>query len=96
MFELFHPNESDPSISGNTLFRIKFYVIKFEPSDIKEWVKGYDKKSKKYQSLKSASASGTPYYQVQLNCKDISTQSNSKMYKLFLFSDSPNTKEDPA
>lgn len=96
MFELFHPNESDPSISGNTLFRIKFYVIKFEPSDVKEWVKGYDKKTKKYQSLKSASASATPYYQVQLNCKDISTQSNSKMYKLFLFSDSPNTKEDPA
>jgi hypothetical protein len=60
MFELFHPNESDPSIAGNTVFRVKFYVIKFEPSDIKEWVKGYDKKTKKYQSLKSASASGLP------------------------------------
>ena len=97
LIELFHPNEADQSIAGKTLFRVKFYVVKTEPSDVKEWVKGYDKKTKKYHSLKSASASsGTPYYQVQLNCKDISTQSNSKIYKFFLFSDSPNSKEDPA
>ncbi len=96
MIELFHSNESDPSIFGKSLFRVRFYVTKIEPSDVKEWVKGYDKKTKKFQSLKTVQATGTPSYHIQLNCKDISTQSNSKVYKIFLFSESPNTKEDPA
>ncbi len=48
MIELFHSNEADPSIFGKTLFRVRFYVTKIEPSDVKEWVKGYDKKTKKF------------------------------------------------
>lgn len=97
IYDLFHSIDADPSIAAKTVFRVKFYVTKIEPADIKEWVKGYDKKTKKYHSLKTAAPIGSPSYCVQLNCKDISTQSNSKVYKLFLFSEgSTNCKEDPA
>jgi hypothetical protein len=57
MFELF--NASDHSIQGKNTFRVKFYVTKIEPSDSKEWVKGFDKKTKKYFSLKGDKASAS-------------------------------------
>ena len=98
MFELYPTNEAaDPNIQAKNTFRVRFFVTKIEPSDVKEWVKNFDKKTKKYVSLKGdkGGASATMSYHLQLNCKDISTQSNSKVYKIFLFSDT-SSKEDPA
>lgn len=64
--DLFHNVDTDKEISGKDTFRTQFYVTKVEPSDVKEWVKSYDKKTKKSASLKGAAASkaGDLIYQV--------------------------------
>lgn len=65
--DLFHNVDTDKEISGKDTFRTQFYVTKIEPSDVKEWVKSYDKKTKKAASLKGSAATksgGNLIYQV--------------------------------
>jgi len=50
--DLFHYSENDPELSNKNTFRTTFYVTKIEPADPKEFVKQYDKKTKKTTSLK--------------------------------------------
>lgn len=52
--DLFHNVDTDKEISGRDTFRTQFYVTKIEPADVKEWVKSYDKKTKKAASLKGS------------------------------------------
>jgi hypothetical protein len=54
--DLFHFADSDPEISRQNTFRTQFYVTKVESSDTKEWTKAYDKKSKKFTSMKGSAA----------------------------------------
>lgn len=56
--DLFHNADTDKEISGKDTFRTQFYITKIEPSDVKEWVKSYDKKTKKTVTLKGAAKSG--------------------------------------
>ena len=55
LHDLFH-SENDPEIANKTTFRTSFYVTKIEPADPKEFVKAYDKKTKKATSLKGSAA----------------------------------------
>jgi Telomeric single stranded DNA binding POT1/CDC13 len=72
--DLFHNVETDKEISGRDTFRTQFYVTKIESADVKEWVKSYDKKTKKTASLKGAAAKGGEnIFQVQFLVKDAST-----------------------
>jgi dsRNA-specific ribonuclease len=57
--ELFHHSDTDPELSNKNTFRTTFTISKIEPSDVKEWVKSYDKKTKKATSLKGAKAAGS-------------------------------------
>lgn len=52
--DLFHFADSDPEISKQSTFRTKFYVTKVESADCKEWTKSYDKKTKKFSSMKGS------------------------------------------
>ena len=54
---MFHNIDTDKEISGKDTFRTQFYVTKIESVDVKEWVKSYDKKTKKTTSLKGSAAS---------------------------------------
>jgi hypothetical protein len=54
--DLFHFSENDPELANKNTFRTTFYVTKIEPADPKEFVKQYDKKTKKTTSLKGSSA----------------------------------------
>lgn len=84
--DLFHNVETDKEISGRDTFRTQFYVTKIEPADVKEWVKSYDKKTKKTTSLKGAAAKGGEnIFQVQFLVKDASTQLNSNTYRVLLY-----------
>lgn len=84
--DLFHNIDTDKEISGKDTFRTQFYVTKIEPADVKEWVKSYDKKTKKSASLKgSAAKGGELIYQVQLLVKDASTQLNNNTYRILLY-----------
>ena len=47
----------DPELARETTFRTTFSVVKIEASDVKEWTKAYDKKTKKTTSLKGTSTS---------------------------------------
>ena len=60
--DLFHNVETDKEISGHDTFRTQFYVTKIEPADVKEWVKSYDKKTKKTTSCKGEKAAGNLIY----------------------------------
>jgi hypothetical protein len=92
LIDLFHNADGDPNVKGEKTFRVKLFVTRIDPSDVKEWVKGVDKKTKKVVTLKaSTSASQNLGYHIQLLCKDISTQSNSNIYK-FLLSSSPDSQ----
>jgi hypothetical protein len=65
--DLFHQADTDPELAKETTFRTTFSVAKIEPSDVKEWTKAYDKKTKKATSLKGSTASkagGNLIYQV--------------------------------
>jgi len=85
---LFHQADNDPELAKETTFRTTFTVVKVESSDVKEWSKAYDKKTKKATSLKGSSASkagGNLIYQVQFLVKDASTQLNNNTYRVLLF-----------
>jgi len=83
--DLFY-NTEDKEISGKDTFRTQFYVTKVEPADVKDWVKSYDKKTKKSASLKGAAAKGGDLiYQVQFLVKDASTQLNNNTYRILLY-----------
>ena len=82
--DLFHNVETDKEISGRDTFRTQFYVSKIEPADVKEWVKSYDKKTKKVVSLKGAAKAGENIFQVQFLVKDASTQLNNNTYRILL------------
>ncbi len=83
--DLFH-HESDKEIASKDTFRVQFYVTKAEPSDVKEWVKSYDRKTKKASSLKGAAGKGGDnIYQVQFLVKDASTQLNNNTYRILLY-----------
>jgi len=56
LHDLFHYAENDPAIANQTTFRTSFFVTKIEPVDTKEYVKLYDKKTKKTTSLKGSAA----------------------------------------
>ena len=65
--DLFHQADNDPELAKETTFRTTFTVVKVESSDVKEWTKAYDKKTKKATSLKGSSAGkagGNLIYQV--------------------------------
>ncbi len=67
LHELFHNAASDQEIANKTTFRTSFNVVRFEPSDVKEFTKVFDKKTKKTTSLKGSSATkaaGNLIYQV--------------------------------
>lgn len=66
---------------------MRAYVAKIEPSEIKDWVRNYDKKTKKYACMKSGGGTN-PQFFVQMLCKDVSTSSNSNVYKLQVCSNS--------
>lgn len=88
LHDLFH-NENDKEIGSKDTFRTQFYVTKVEPADVKEWVKQYDKKTKKATSLKGSAATksaGNLIYQVQLLVKDVSTQFNNNTYRILVYS----------
>lgn len=88
LYDLFHYADTDPELANKTTFKTTFYVTKVEPVDVKEWVKSYDKKTKKATSLKGsnvAKSAGNLIYQVQLLVKDVSTQFNSNTYRILLY-----------
>ena len=61
-------------------------MTKIEPTDVKEFVKSYDRKTKKTTSLKGAAAKGGDFiYQVQFLVKDASTQLNNNTYRILLY-----------
>jgi len=65
--DLFHQADTDPELAKESTFRTTFSVVKIEPSDVKEWTKSYDKKTKKAASLKGSTAgkaAGNLIYQV--------------------------------
>ena len=71
--DLFHNVDSDKDISGKDTFRTQFYITKIEPADVKDWVKSYDKKTKKSATLKGAAKGDNLIYQLQFLVKDAST-----------------------
>ena len=81
LHDLFHSAES----STNT-FRTIFYVTKVEPGNAVEACKAWDKKSKKttLTSKKTAGGDGM-IYQVQFLVKDVSTQFNTNVYRILLY-----------
>lgn len=79
LHDLFHSAES----STNT-FRTCFYVTKVEPGAAADACKVYDKKSKKSSSAKGAKG-GDLIYQVQFLAKDVSTQFNTNVYRILLY-----------
>ena len=84
--DLFHNVDSDKELAGKDTFRTQFYVTKVEPADVKEWVKAYDRKTKKATSLKgSAAKGGDNIFQVQFLVKDASTQLNNNTYRILLY-----------
>jgi hypothetical protein len=86
--DLFHNVDTDKELQNQDTFRTQFYVTKVEPADVKEWVKQYDKKTKKITSVKGAAAAkaaGNLIYQVQLLVKDVSTQFNNNTYRVLLY-----------
>lgn len=62
LHELFHEADQDPELGRETTFRTMFSVAKIEPSDVKEWVKSYDKKAKKATSMKGQKGASTGIY----------------------------------
>ena len=67
LYDLFHYADNDPELANKTTFKTTFYVTRIEPTDPKEWVKSYDKKTKKATSLKGTTttkAAGNLIYQV--------------------------------
>jgi len=87
LHDLFHSADSDADIRDNTTFRTQFYVTRVEPSSDVEWVKSYDKKSRKSSSLKGVSKpSGDLIWQVQLLVKDVSTEHNHNHYRVLVYS----------
>jgi hypothetical protein len=88
LYDLFHYADNDPELANKTTFKTTFYVTRVEPTDPKEWVKSYDKKTKKATSLKgsaAAKAGGNLFYQVQFLVKDVSTQFNNNHYRILLY-----------
>jgi hypothetical protein len=79
LHDLFHSAES----STNT-FRTCFYVTKVEPGAAADACKVYDKKTKKASSAKGAKG-GDMIYQVQFLAKDVSTQFNTNVYRILLY-----------
>lgn len=69
--------------SGET-FRTRFCVTRVEPSDVREAVKVYDRKTKKVSSAKGKS--GELVWNVQLSVKDASTLSNANQYRILNYS----------
>jgi Telomeric single stranded DNA binding POT1/CDC13 len=62
--DLFHNADTDKEISSKDTFRTQFYVTRVEPVDVKEWVKSYDRKTKKTSSHKGAGGKGENIFQV--------------------------------
>jgi hypothetical protein len=56
LIDLFHNADGDPNIKNESIFRVRLFVARTDPLDVKEWVKGFDKKTKKYTSLKGLSS----------------------------------------
>jgi hypothetical protein len=84
--DLFHNADTDKEISSKDTFRTQFYVTRVEPVDVKEWVKSYDRKTKKTTSNKGAGAKGGEnIFQVQFLVKDASTQLNNNTYRVLLY-----------
>ena len=62
LYDLFHYAYNDPELSNKNTFKTTFYVTKSEPADTKEWVKAYDKKTKKATSAKGAAKGSNLIY----------------------------------
>ncbi len=61
LHDLFH-NETDAEIAGKNTFRTSFYVSKIEATEVKEWTKSFDKKTKKATSFKGAKSAANAVY----------------------------------
>lgn len=83
--DLFHSADSDKELQSRDTFRTQFQITKIEPSDVKEWVKSYDKKTKKAASLKGAAKGDNLIYQVQFLVRDASTGSSNNVYRVLLY-----------
>jgi len=79
LHDLFH----SPDMSTNT-FRTSFYVTRVEPGNHQDACKSWDKKSKKASSAKGAKG-GDFIYQVQFLAKDVSTQFDTNVYRVLLY-----------
>jgi hypothetical protein len=84
--ELFH-NSDSAEVSKKTLFKTRFFVVKVDPSDTREIVKSFDKKTTKATSLKgkTAAAATNMIYWAQLLVKDQSTINTNNFYKVLLY-----------
>ena len=82
--ELFHHVDNDPDLQNKSTFRTTFQVVKIESSDVKEWCKSYDKKTKQTSSFKGGKG-GNAIFQVQFLVKDASTQVNNNTYRILLY-----------
>ena len=80
LYDLFHAADT---LQGD-VFRTSFTVSKVEPADVKEFVKVYDKKSKKASSAKGGK--GDLIWQVQFLAKDASTANNNNQYRILNYS----------
>ena len=83
--DLFHNVETDKDLQSKDTFRTQFYVTRIESSDVKEWTKSFDKKTKKAASFKGQKGNANAIYQVQVLVKDVSTQLNSNSYRVLLY-----------
>lgn len=83
--DLFHHSDN-AAIAKKTLFKTRFFVVKVEPSDTREIVKSFDKKTNKASSLKNQKgAAGNLIYWAQLLVKDQSTINTNNFYKVLLY-----------
>jgi hypothetical protein len=80
--DLFH----DETDAKDQTYRTTFSVVKVEPSNVTEWTKSYDKKTKKASSNSAkGGAGGSQIYQVQFLVKDAHTQLNNNTYRILLY-----------
>lgn len=83
-------------------YRVKVYVIEMGPEDVKEWVKGYCEKCKKFFGLtaedevavcRTCKEAAKMAYQVQLFVKDKELRDNPEVYRLLLWTHNGKGKD---
>jgi len=86
LYELFHYADSDQEIKAKTVFKTVFAVQKVDPTDVREFVQGFDSKKHKTFSLKNLQQKPEKViYHVRFLVKDVSTELNDKCYSILLY-----------